>query len=98
QLLLEATLGFAQRHARVALAQPTAAELGKASLCGPVLDAGIAVAEIAGEVEGQLLGERAALRDRLRMIARARRHRRRVSEHVGIDGTAQRLAGLQREM
>jgi hypothetical protein len=98
QLLLQPGAGFAQRHARIALEQAFAAQLRQTSLGGLVLDARVAVAEVAGEVEVQLLGQRGTLGNRLRMVAEARLHRRRGGEHVRAVGASQRFAGLQREV
>ena len=80
QLLFEPGAGFAQRDARVALAQTLATQFRQATLGGLVLDAWVAVAEIASEVEVQLLGQGAALGHRLWMVAEAGCHRR----HEGV--------------
>ena len=81
-----------------AFVQALAAELGQAALRRAVLDAGIAVAEVAGQVEGELLGQRSAAGDGLRMLGEAGCHRCRRGERMRTIGPAQRLAGLEREV
>jgi hypothetical protein len=92
QLLFEPSASLSEPHSLVALAQACTAELGEASPSVWVLDAGVAVAEVRGEVEAQLLGERCTVRKRLRIIGEARCHRRRRGEHVGAVGPSYRFA------
>ncbi len=71
QLLLEAPLRLAVlRLAGVAMVETRPADLSKRSIGVGVLRARVAVAEVAGEVELEPLGDPAALGDRLRMVAR----------------------------
>ena len=75
---------------------------GQLGVGAGVLAAGIAVAELLGEVEAQALGEALGLGDRLGVLGEARRHRRRrgkgrgrVAAAVGL-GLLQRLAAADR--
>jgi hypothetical protein len=70
----------------VALAQARAAELAPGVAGGLVLDAGVAVAEVAGEVEVAAARRARALGDRLGMVAKRACHRRRGGEHVLLLG------------
>ena len=58
----------------VALAEPHPADLGELAVGARVLRAGIAVAELLGQVEAQPLGEAQGLGDRLGVLGEARRH------------------------
>ncbi len=80
----------------VALVQPRAAELREAAHRAGVLRAGVAVAEVARQVEAQLLGEAHTLAHRLGVLGEARRHRRGDSQHVAVVAPSQRLAGVER--
>ena len=100
QLLLQARLGLlvVGAAARVALVEARRADLGERAARGRVLGSGVAVAEVAAEVEGQRLGEPRGLRDRLGMVGEARRHRLRGAEHVGVVAAPQRLGGVERRV
>ena len=73
QLLLEPPLGLGPlRLAVVALAEAGPAGLGQPAVGAAVLGAGIAVAEVGGQVEAQPLGQPRGLGDGVRMIGEAR--------------------------
>ena len=76
QLLLEPPLGLGAAAVRpaVALAEPRPADLGELAVGARVLGAGVAVAELLGQVEAQPLGEAHGLGDRLGVLGEARRH------------------------
>ena len=80
----------------VALVQPHAAQLRETPHRVGVLRARVAVAEVARQVEAQLLGEAHALAHRLGVLGEARRHRRGGGQHVAVVATPQRLAGVER--
>ncbi len=63
-----------------------------------VLGAGIAVAEVAAQIEPQALGQPRRLGDRLRVLGEARRHRRRRGEHVAEVAAPLRLRGIERRV
>ena len=69
QLLLQPPLRLGVvRRAGVAVLEPRTAELRERPVAVRVLAAGIAIAEVAGEVEAKPLREPRGLRDRLRMV------------------------------
>ena len=80
QLLVEPGGGLAR--APVALLEAVAAEGGQLRIRIRVLRAGVAVAEVLGQVEAEPLGEAPALLDRIRVLAKARRHPLGRGEHV----------------
>ena len=66
--------------ARVAVIEPGPADLGQRPVGAGVLRARVAVAEVAGEVEAEPLGDPRALRDRVGVVREAGGHRRRRGE------------------
>jgi hypothetical protein len=76
---------------RVAAVEARAADLRQPAVGALVLRAGVAIAEIAGQVERQRRGEACGLRDGLRMVGEAGGHRLRGREEVGVVAAAQRL-------
>ena len=98
QLLLQARGGLdAQPRAhRVARVEAPVADLGQRAIGARVLRAGVAVAEVAGEVEAQGGGQALGLGDRLGMVGEARGHGLRRGEDVGVVAAAQRLGGVER--
>ena len=99
QLALELHLGLAAeltvRWVSVFLTQPRPADLGELVVGARVLRAGIAVAELLGQVEAQPLGEAQGLGDRLGVLGEARRHPPGRAEHRARVAAASRLRGLQ---
>ena len=63
-----------------------------------VLGAGIAVAEVGGEVEDQRRGQALGLGDRVGVVLEACRHRRRRREDVAVVAAPQRLGGVERRV
>ena len=98
QLLLQprARRGAVRVAGRVALLEALRAQLGERAVGRRVLGAGVAVAEVLAEVEGQAVGERERLGDRARVVLEARRHRLRGGEHVGEVAAAHGLRGVER--
>ena len=97
QLLAQSRLRLAPaRVAQVALVHHVGADAGELPVGRLVLGAGVAVAEVRGEVEGEALGEADGLGDRARMLTEARGHRGGGGERRGRVAAAQRLARLQR--
>ncbi len=82
--------------ARVALCQARLAELSQPALGVGVLGPGVAVAEVACEVERQALRQRQRLAHRLRVVGEARRHRLWRRKDVALVAAALGLAGLER--
>ena len=85
QLLLQPCRGgvaHVPRRALVALVEPLLAQLRQVAHRFVVLRPRIPVSEIAGEVEAQAIGEPRRLRDRLRVLRKARRHRLRRRQHM----------------
>ena len=72
------------------------ADLGQLAIGPAVLGAGVAVAEVAGEVEAQRVGQARGLGHRLGVVGEARGHRLRRGEHVAVVAAAQRLGGVER--
>jgi hypothetical protein len=78
QLLFQPTArAAALASLRVAVVEQGSADLGQAAVGAGILGARVAVAELAGHVEAQPLGQPPALGDRLGVVAEAHRHRRR---------------------
>ncbi len=75
QLLVESGARLVQRAGRVAPMQPHVAQLGEAPARRLILNSRIAVAEVARQIEPELLGQRGGLLDRLEMVGEARCHR-----------------------
>ena len=100
QLLLQARLGLLvmRAAARVALVEARLADLGQRAARGAILRAGIAVAEVAREVEGQRRGEAPRLGDGVGVVGEAGRHRLRGGEHVRVVAAPQRLGGVERRV
>ena len=100
QLLLQARVrgAVAADARRVAVVHLRPAQLGELALRLAVLGAGVAVAEVDREVEAQPVGQRERLRDRVRMVGEAGRHRRRRREHVRGVAAAQRLRRVERRV
>ena len=80
----------------IALPQPRTAQLREAAHRAGVLRAGIAVAEVARQVEAQLLGETHRLAHRVGVLGEARRHRRGGGQHMAVVAAPQWLAGVER--
>ena len=83
---------------RVALVEARLADLRQRAVRGHVLRAGVAVAEVAHEVEPQRVRQPCGLGDRLGVIGEAGGHRLRRGEHVGVVAAAQRLGGVERRV
>ena len=66
---------------RVAQVETPPADLGQGAVGIGVLGARVSVAELAGQVEAQALGEAGGLGDRLGALGKACRHRRRCDQH-----------------
>ena len=100
QLLVDAPLGLARAaDGRAGSAPPTLqAQLRQALVGVVVVGVGIAVAEVLGQVEGQRLRQPPRLGHRIGMVLKARGHRRRRGQHVGVVAPAQRLGGIQRRV
>ena len=98
QLLLQARArrGAVRVAGRVALLEALRAQLGERAVGLRVIRAGVAVAEVLAEIEGQAVGERARLGDRARVVLEARRHRLRRGEHMGEVAAAHGLRGVER--
>ena len=97
QLLLEPRLGFAAaRVAGVALGEHVGADAGELAVGLLVLGAGVAVAELGGEVEGEALGEADGLGDGAGVLGEAGGHRRGRGERRGRVAAPARLGGLER--
>ncbi len=97
QLLLEPPLGLVAGAApRVALLEPDAADLRQLAVGRAVLRAGVAVAEVLGEVETQPLSQPPALGDSLGMLAEAIGHPLRRREHVRAVAAPGRLGLVER--
>ncbi len=88
--------GSLLRVPAVAIVEQRAAELGEAAVGRLVLRAGIAVAEVAGQVEAEPLGEPTRLVDRLGMIGEALGHRLGRREHVRGVAAPARLGLVER--
>ena len=91
QLLLQPRGGGGEPVPRVAVVQPHVAQLRQPALHPGVLGAGVAVAEVAAQIEPQALGQPRGLGDGLRVIGKASRHRSGRGEHVAEVATALRL-------
>ena len=97
QLLVEPGLGLgAHAPAAVALVHARPAELGQASVGGRVLGAGVAVAEVLGEVEPEALGQPHRLGHRVRVLAEALGHPLGRGQHVGGVAAPARLRLVER--
>ena len=98
QLLLQARGGLgAQRRAhRVAGLEAPVADLGQLAIGLVVLGAGVAVAEVAGEVEAQGVGQALGLGDRVGVVGEAGGHGLRRGEDVAVVAAAQGLGGVER--
>ena len=104
QLLLQAAGGFVVLALlRIALDEPRPAELGQLAVGLGVLGAGIAVAEIAREVELAALGDPLRLEHRIGMVPEAlrhlggrRHHEARVAAPLGL-GLVERRAQAHRD-
>ena len=79
-----AASGKAARPGAVELLQPRAAQLGEAPHRAGVLGSGVAVAEVARQVEAQLIGEAHGLAHCVRVLGEAGRHRRGGAQHVAV--------------
>jgi hypothetical protein len=86
------------RAARVAAVEQRRADLRELAVGGVVLRAGIAVAEVGAEVEGQRGGQARGLGDRVRVVLEARGHRARRRQHVRVVATPLRLGGVERRV
>ena len=80
----------------VALVQTCPAQLCQTARRTLVLRPRIAVAEVRGQVEPQLLGQRQRLTDSLGMIVEAAGHRPGRAHHVAVVAASQRLACVER--
>ena len=100
QLLLQARVRVrvAGVRGRVALVHPRPAQLRQRAPGARVLGARVAVAEVRVQVEAQAVGQLQRLRDRLRVVLEAGRHRRRRGEHVGEVAAPHGLGGVQRRV
>ena len=78
--------------------QACAAELRELTQLERVLGAGIAVGEIAAEVELERLGQPGGLRDGLGILGESRRHRCRRGQDVGEVPAPVGLRGVERRM
>ena len=97
QLLLQSPLRLEQAGAAaVALAEEVVADTGQLGVGAGVLAAGVAVAQLLGEVEAEPLGEPAALVHRLGVFGEASRHRRRRGQSRSRVAAPTRLGLLQR--
>jgi hypothetical protein len=83
---------------RIAVVEQRRADLGELAVGLVVLGAGVAIAEVGGEVEPQRGRQARALRHRLRMVLEARCHRGRRREHVRVVAAPQRLGGIKRRV
>ena len=101
QLLLQAGAGLVAVRARgrVALLEAVGAQLGEVAGGLGVLRAGVAVAEVLVEVEGQAVGELSRVVERLRVVVfEPRLHRLGRGEDVGEVAAPQRLGGVERRV
>ena len=106
QLLFQARIRLrigASRAARrghasrpVALVQTGSTQLCQAARRALVLCPRIAVTEVCGQIEPQLLGQRQRLTDRLGMIVEAAGHCPRLAHHVAVVAASQRLGCVKR--
>ena len=97
ELLLEPPLGLRRLgQPRVAEVEPPAADLRQGAVGLRVLGAGVAVAELRGEVEAQALGQPRGLGHRLGVLGEARGHRRRRRQHRARVAAPQGLGLLER--
>ena len=99
QLLLEAWLRclVVRAAGRVALLEALGADLGELARGRGVLRAGVAVAEVLGQVEGQAVGELAGFVERLRVVVgEARLHRLGRGEDMGEVASSLWLRGVER--
>ncbi len=94
QLLLEP--GDRVRATGIALLELGPAQLGQPAIGRRVLRAGVAVAEVLGQVELEPLGQPQRLGDRVGMIAKALRHVLGRSQHVGGVAAALGLGLVER--
>ena len=83
---------------RIARVEAPGAHRGELAVGLAVLGARVAVAEVGREVEDQRGGQALGLGHRLGVVLKARRHRRRRREHVGVVATPQRLGGVERRV
>jgi hypothetical protein len=94
QLLVQARRRLtcaARCRAGSGVANASGADLGELRVGGLVLGARVAVAEVAGEVEGERLRQALGLGDRVGMVGEARHHRVRRREDMGVVAAPQRL-------
>ena len=100
QLLLEPRVGGGRVRVagRVALPQPSPAQLGQLAERLLVVRPRVAVAEVGAQVEPQAGGQLARLRHRLRVLGEARRHRLRRGQHVREVAAPHRLRGVERRV
>ena len=82
----------------VALVQAGAAELRELPQLERILGAGIAVGEVAAEVELERLGQPRGFRDGLRILGEPRRHRRRRGQNVAEVPAPVGLGGVERRV
>ena len=101
QLLLQARAGLVAVRAvgRVALVELVGAQLGEVAVGLGILGAGVAVAEVLVEVEGQAVGELSRLVERVRVVVfEPRLHRLGRGEDVGEVAAPHRLGGVERRV
>ena len=93
-----ASRAHARRRALVAIA--AGAPHSSRACASPAASSapGIAVAEVAAEIEAQPLGQPHRLRHRLGMLGKASRHRRRRGEHVAEVAAPLGLRGIERRV
>ena len=82
----------------VALVKTRAAQLRELAQLARILGARVAVGEVAAEVELERLRQPHRLRDRLRVLREARRHRRRRGEHMAEVPAPIGLGGVERRV
>ena len=83
------------RSRSIAVFQPLHAQLCQALRGACVLGPRVAIAEIPGQIERQLLGQRERLCDRVGMVGEAAGHRLRRAHHMAVIAAAQRLGGVK---
>ncbi len=100
ELLLQARRRVAPQAVpgRVAHVEPRRADLRERAVGGPVLRAGVAVAEVLREVEGQRRGQPRGLGHRVGVVLEARGHRLRRRQDVAVVAAAQRLGRVERRV